>query len=185
MRYLMGTIDYGIVFTPGTGDWKLHGAADSDLGGDMLTAKSTLGVTTQLGGDGGYGNISCRSHLEKKNASSTLQAETYAHLNLCKEIEWARNILLELDYPQLAPTIALCDNHGVITQITKQVNHSVAKHFRLAQGYIRCMTDDKIVLPTDVDSEDNQADILTKPLTRIPFEKHRLSIMGPQGRPSG
>jgi hypothetical protein len=185
MRYLMGTINHGIVFTPGAGDWKLHGAADSDLGGDLLTAKSTLGVTTQLGGDGGYGNISCRSHLEKKNASSTLQAETYAHLNLCKEIEWARDILLELGYPQRAPTIALCDNHGVITQSTKQVNHTVAKHFRLAQGYIRCVTDDKIVLPTDVDSEDNQADILTKPLTRIPFEKHRLSIMGPQERPSG
>jgi hypothetical protein len=185
LRYLMGTLEHGIVFAPGSGEWRLEGSSDSDLAGDLGSAKSTSGVTTQLSCPGGYGNISCRSHLEKKNSTSTLQAETYAFLDLTKEITWDRDILGELGFEQKDETAAKCDNDGVLTQSTKMVNHSVAKHFRIAQGFIRDMAKQKVIDPTRVDSVDNQADILTKPLGRLLFEKHRLAIMGPQQPPSG
>ena len=185
LRYLMGTTDYGIVFSPGTGKWRLEGSSDSDLAGDLSTAKSTSGVTTQLSAPGGYGNISCRSHLEKKNSTSTLQAETYAFSDLAREITWDRDILEELKFEQKDATTAKCDNDGVLIQSTKMVNHGVAKHFRIAQGFIRDMTKQKVIAPTRVASVDNQSDILTKPLGRLLFEKHRLSIMGPQQPPSG
>ena len=181
MRYLVGTTTYGIVFAPGDGVWRLHGSADADLGGDLSTAKSTSGSVTQLGE---YGNISCRSHLKKKNSTSTLQAETYSYVDLCKEIAWDRDWMHELGFPQEGATEARCDNSGVIIQSTKQVNHGVAKHFRLSQGYVRYMCGEDVVDPTDVDSEDNESDMLTKPLPKPSFVKHRLTIMGPQERPS-
>ena len=181
MRYLMGTISFGIVFYPGEGEWRLHGSADADLGGDLSTAKSTSGTTTQIGE---FGNISCRSHLEKKNSTSTLQAETYSFMDLCKEIVWDRDLMREIGFPQEDPTVARCDNDGVLSQSTKQVNHGVAKHFRLGQGFIRWAAGEKIISPTAVDTLENQSDMLTKPLTTTLFERHRLAIMGPQDRPS-
>ena len=185
MRYLMGTIGYGIVFSPGDGEWRLEGSSDSDLAGDLGTAKSTSGVTTQLSAPGGYGNISCRSHLEKKNSTSTLQSETYAFLDLTKEIMWDRDILAEIGFEQTTATVAkYCDNDGVIGQTTKMLNHGIAKHFRISQGYIKDKTKLKIINPTPVDGMYNQADILTKPLAKMLFERHRLGIMGPQEPPS-
>ena len=91
----------------------------------------------------------------------------------------------ELKFEQKDATTAKCDNDGVLIQSTKMVNHGVAKHFRIAQGFIRDMTKQKVIAPTRVASVDNQSDILTKPLGRLLFEKHRLSIMGPQQPPSG
>ena len=181
MRYLMGTINYGIVYFPGTGKWELEAAGDADLGGDLNSARSTSGGTTQIGQ---FGNISCRSHLEKKNSTSTLQAETYAFVDVCKEVVWDRDLMSELGFPQTSPTTARCDNRGVVLQSKNQVNHGVAKHFRLSQGYVRYVTDEKLVNPTDVASEDNQSDMLTKPLTKALFDKHRMAIMGPQEPPS-
>ena len=40
MRYLKGTLDYGLRYTP-SGEIKLHGYADSDWGGSAKDIKST------------------------------------------------------------------------------------------------------------------------------------------------
>ena len=109
----------------------------------------------------------------------------YAFSDLAKEVAWDRDILGELNFEQEDGTLSKCDNDGVLIQSTKMVNHSVAKHFRIAQGFIRDMTKQKLIAPTRVASVDNQSDILTKPLRKLLFEKHRLSIMGPQQSPSG
>ena len=76
------------------------------------------------------------------------------------------------------------DNDGVLKQETKSVNHSIAKHYRIAQGFIRMVTLGKVVEVLRVDSELNQSDTLPKPLAKLLFERHRTTIMGPQSPPS-
>ena len=180
LKYLAHTSDFGIVYAPGEKDWELSGAADSDLAGDLRSARSTAGTTTQLGE---YGNISCSSKLDKKISTSTGQGETYAFQELCKEIIWDRHLLRELGYGQSKPTPSRTDNDGVLIQSTKPVNHAAAKHYRIAQAFIRMLTAGKEVKVLRVPTDFNQSDTLTKPLAKVLFQRHRLAIMGPQQPP--
>ena len=180
-RYLAGTASHGIVFSPGTGKWELSAAADSDLAGDLNSARSTSGTLAQLGQ---FGNISSTSRLDRKVSTSTGQAETYAFQELCKEVVWIRLLLYELGYGQTRPTPCYTDNDGVLIQATKAVNHAMAKHYRIAQAFIRMLTSDREVEVRRVNSQDNPADTFTKPLPRAAFETHRLAIMGPQTEPA-
>ena len=180
LKYLNGTRGHGLVFSPGTLEWKLSGASDADLAGDLMTARSTSGRYTKIGE---FGAVSADSKLERKVSTSTGQSETYAFQSLAKEVIWQRLILSELGYPQLAPTPIYTDNDGVVTQSTKAVNHAAAKHYRIAQAFIRQLDHDKIIKAMPIDTSDNGADLFTKALAAKPFIKHRHEIMDPQGCP--
>ena len=177
LRYLAGTFGMGVVFQPGSGDWKLHGASDGDLAGDLSSGRSTLGWDVRMGA---CGNISSSCFLEKKVCTSTGQAETYAFMSLCKELVWLRHLLQELGYTQKDASVGLCDNDGVINQSTKTINHTTAKHYRIAQAFIRQLCRDDVITAVAVDTHNNSADLFTKALAFQAFARHRLSIMGPQ-----
>ena len=134
LRYLRGTINYGIVFCPGSSKWELSGAGDADLAGDLLTSRSTSGGYCKLGE---YGAVSVVCSLERKISTSTGQAETYALVSLVKEVIWVRHLLRELGFGQDSPTVLRTDNAGVFNQSTKAINHTMAKHYRISQAYIR------------------------------------------------
>jgi len=180
LRYLNGTRDFGIVFFPGDGDWTLSGASDADLAGDLATACSTSGRYAKMGD---YGTVVAASKLERKISTSTGQSETYSFQSLAKEIIWDRLFLSELGYHQKYPTNIHTDNDGVVIQSTKAVNHATAKHYRIAQAFIRQLDRDRIIKALPIDTADNASDIFTKALPVKPFLKHRHTIMGPQTRP--
>jgi hypothetical protein len=96
LRYLKKTVSYGIVFMPGSGKWELSAWSDSDLAGDLNTARSTLGHVGVLGQ---FGAVLSACGLERKICTSTGQAETYACLSLIKAIIWLRGLLRELGFP--------------------------------------------------------------------------------------
>jgi len=118
------------------------GASDADLAGDLNTSRSTLSVHTQLGE---YGCIHNGASLERKICTSTGQAETYAFASLAKEVLWDRLMMQELGFPQVGPTEVRTDNDGVIIQSTKAVNHATAKHYRIAQDFIRQLCTDDVI----------------------------------------
>ena len=89
-------------------------------------------------------------------------------------------MLHELGFPQPKPTQILTDNQGVLIQSEKSVNHSVAKHYRIAQAFIRQLVASGVVKGCDVRSGENCSDFGTKPLLTEPFVRHRYTIMGPQ-----
>ena len=177
LRYLNGTRNYGLVFFPGKTDWVLTGCSDADLAGDVKSARSTLSYNTRLGE---YGCISSNSFLERKICTSTGQAEAYAYARACREMIWERGMLGDVGFPQLRPSEMQTDNQGVLIQSGKCVNHSVAKHYRIAQAFIRQLVAGGIIKATYVESGKNSADIGTKPLLAEAFVRHRLAIMGPQ-----
>ena len=177
LRYLKSIVHYGLVFQAGDEDWVLSGASDSDLAGCLNSSKSTSGCFSKLGKSGA---VMCSSSLEKKISTSTGQAETYAMQSLVKEVVWERHLLRELRFPQSNPTSLATDNAGVLKQSTKAVNHSTAKHYRIAQAYIRSMVNNKTIEVERVSTEDNAADLFTKALHAPTFLRHRATIMGPQ-----
>jgi hypothetical protein len=180
LRFLKQTANYGIVFAPGNGEWTLSGASDSDLAGDLLTARSTLGYYAKLGE---FGTILSGCGLDRKISTSTGQAETYAMQSLIKDVVWLRTLLTELSYPMPGPTPLFTDNDGVLKQSTKAVNHTSAKHYRIAQAYIRQNVLDLVVKVLGINTKDNGSDIYTKALHAPSFLIHQRTIMGPQSPP--
>ena len=180
MNYLAGTVSFGIVFAPGSGDWEVEGTSDADLAGDLSTSRSTSGHFTKIGE---FGTIHSSSKLERKISNSTGMSETYAHVGLGTELIWDRHIFRELGFPMKRASKALTDNDGVCIQSTKAINHTGAKHYRIAQHMIRQLNDDQIMKTEYVNTKDNGADFLTKPLPVGPFVQHRLATMGPQECP--
>jgi hypothetical protein len=175
LRYLKGTMNHGIVFQAGgPQDGVLSGEADADLSGDLRTARSTSGYYIKYGP---YGTIACSSSLERKISTSTGQAETYAMASLAKEVVWCRLLALELKHPMPGPTEVKTDNAKY------QVNHSTAKHYRIAQAYIRALVADGTLTVGQVGSLFNGSDVFTKNVVRLLMVRHCLTTMGPQECP--
>jgi len=178
LRYLRGTINYGVVFQAGfPNDGVLFAEADADLAGDLATSRSTSGGYAKLGE---YGTVSCYSSLERKISTSTGQAETYALASMVKEVVWIRHLLHDIRQAQGKPTRTRTDNQGVKLQATKAVNHATAKHYRISQAYIRSKGDDGTIVVEKVSSQMNHSDFFTKALCTELFERHRDAVMGPQ-----
>jgi hypothetical protein len=182
LRYLKGTRFHGIVFSPGArSQWELSGSCDADLAGDKESSRSTTGHFEKLGE---FGAVSFKCQLERKVASSTQQAETYALASMVKNTVWLRQLTHELGFSPMGPTRQYTDNRGVYLQSSKQVNHASAKHFRISQAYIRNHHDDGVIVVDKVPTGDNGSDIFTKgSIPRAAFVKCCLAIMGPQDNP--
>ena len=108
------------------------------------------------------------------------QAETYAVQGLIKDVIWLRRIFNELGYPMGEPTVIQVDNAGVCLQSTKSVNHTAAKHYRIAQAHVRQSCEALLVSLEKCASEANVADIFTKALHAPSFLRHQAVVMGPQ-----
>ena len=180
LRFLRKTMHYGLVFSPGDGEWIVSGASDSDLGGDLKTARSTLGHYLRLGE---FGSIVTHSGLDRKISTATGQAETYAMQGAVKDTVWVRGFMRELGVPIDKPTPLRTDNDGVLKQSTKAINHTVAKHYRIAKAYIRQHVQDETVEVLGEDTDNNETDMFTKALHAPKFVKFSLPIMGPQSPP--
>ena len=77
----------------------------------------------------------------------------------------------------LNQSVMLCtNNQGSISNATNPVASSKMKHVAIQYFKIREYVDNKHISIVYIATEDNQADILTKPLGRVKFEKFRKSL---------
>ena len=58
------------------------------------------------------------------------------------------------------------------------MSHAKSKHIHRRELKIRELVADGTIKPKYVKSEDNTADIFTKPLGRVAFQKHRATLLG-------
>ena len=85
-------------------------------------------------------------------------------------------ILVRLFSSHLDPIVIYCDNHSCIKLSVNLVFHDRSKHIQIWYHYIKDCVQRKIMLLSYIPTEDQDADILTKVLTRRKFEYHRGSI---------
>jgi hypothetical protein len=168
-RYLIGTKNYSLVFkAKGNG---LEAFTDSDWGANPLTRRSVTGYFFQLTG----GPFTWRSRAQTTVAHSSTEAEYMAMSDCSRQVSWARNIFYELGY-QLGPFPVYADNQGSIFVGSNPVQEIRMKHIDIKYHYVReCMAKKKIDLFW-VPSDDNTADLFTKNLGRIKFEKFRARL---------
>jgi len=98
-----------------------------------------------------------------------------ASLVACKAI-WMRKILVGLFGSHLDPTVIYCDNQSCIKLSVNPVFHDRSKNIDIRYHHIRYCVQQKIMLLSYIPTEDKDADILMKALTRSKFEYHKGRI---------
>ena len=97
-----------------------------------------------------------------------MESEFIALAAAGKEVEWLRNLLLDIElWPQPMPAVLLhCDSQATMSRAFNKIYNGKSRHIALRHEYIRQLISDGIVTVVYVKSKDNLADPLTKGLSR-------------------
>ena len=169
-HYLVGTQKYQLTYDGETGQG-LMACADSDWASDPTQRRSQTGFYLKLAN----GLISWTSRAQKTVALSSTEAEYMAISDCSRQVVWIHTLLRELGY-QLAPVPICGDNQGAIFIASNPVTEKRSKHIDIRFHYIREVIKNKLIELYFIDGENNPADMLTKNLGRVKFQKFRAMI---------
>jgi hypothetical protein len=163
LRYLSGTPKYGLWYSKGN-DCSLVGFSDSDFAGCKSDRKSTSG-TCHL-----FSNslVSWHSKKQVSVALSTAEAEYVAAGSCCAQILWIKQHLLDFNL-KLERIPIFCDNTSAINLTKNPVLHSRTKHIEIRHHFLRDHVEKGDIVFEHVNTENQLADIFTKPLATEPF----------------
>ena len=149
----------------------LPGFTDANFAMDLIARKSTTGILFQLLS----GPISWGSKRQRATALSTTDAEIYAASERSREAIWLKTILgeLKIDVGQIP---IYCDSRCAISIIENPENHQRVKHIHTKYFFIREQQEQRILILRNVPTENQLADMFTKPLGKKDFEKFRNLI---------
>ncbi len=168
LRYLKGTLNLGIVFKKEM-SIDCIGYSDADWAGDNGDRKSTSGYLFLIAG----GPVSWRSKKQDTVALSTAEAEYVALSIVSQECVWLRRLNSELKNEPQGPTTILEDNQSCIAMAKNPQFHGRTKHVNIKQHYIREQVHSKTVELKYCPTQDMVADMLTKGLPPVTFNKLR------------
>lgn len=177
LRYLRGTKDLSLTYAAsGTNSDQLLGYCDADYAQDPDTRRSTTGLCFLMNG----GAISWSSKRQSTVSTSTAEAEYTALFSGAQEACFLSQLLAELGLPAKAVTIH-CDNQPAIHIAGNPVTSSHSKHFNVRLHYTREQVQAGTIEVKYIDTGNMTADMMTKSLDRIKFEKHRATALGHTG----
>jgi hypothetical protein len=113
--------------------------------------------------------ISWRSRKQKSIALSTAEAEYIATCEACTEAVWLRKLISGLFDQVPYSTIIYCDNQSCIRLSEHPVFHEQSKHIEIKYYFIRDEVQEGEVKLQYISTDEQTADILTKPLSRLKF----------------
>ena len=126
MRYLKGTIDFGLYYD-GNHDYRLYGFTDASWAGSVSDRRSTSGGCYCLGS----AMISWFSRKQSSVALSIAEAEYIAACSASCEAIWLRKLMSGLLNLELYTTVILCDNQSCIKMKEKPMFHDKSKHIEI------------------------------------------------------
>jgi hypothetical protein len=116
------------------------------------------------------------SWLSRKQTSvplSTLEAEYITASVASHEAVWLQKLLAGIFDLELDPTLILCDNQSCVKPTKNLVFHDRYKHIEIKYHYIWDMVERRVVELQYMSTDEQIADILTKPLSRVKYEYFR------------
>lgn len=171
LRYVKGTINYGIFYRRG-GSENLVSYTDSDYAGDLDDRKSTSGYIFLLSS----GAVSWSSKKQPIVALSTTEAEFVVAAYCTSQLVWMRRILEKLGHSQDGSTTMFCDNTSTIKLLKNPVMHGRCKHIDVRFHYLRDLAKEEVVELIHCGSREQVADIMTKPLKLDAFLRLRNAM---------
>jgi hypothetical protein len=113
------------------------------------------------------------SRKQTSVALSTTEAEYIAACSTSSEVVWLRKLLAGLFDLELEVTCIFCDNQSCIKLSENPVFHDKSKHVEIKYHYIRDLVQKGVVKLQYIGTDEQIADVLTKPLSKVKFEYFR------------
>ena len=170
-RYLKGC-DSVCLWYPKFNSFNVIGYSDADCAGFLVDRKSTSGMAQFLGPC----LVLWGSRKQNCIALSTTEAEYIAAASACA----SQLLLLKQQLGDFKIDLGAleikCDNTSAINVSKNPVHHSRTKHIDVRHHFLRDHVEKGNIMLTPVRTEEQIADIFTKPLGRIPFVNLRLLL---------
>jgi hypothetical protein len=170
MRYLQGTLDYGILYDASSNEG-LIGYSDADYGGDIADRKSTTGTTFTILG----GAVTWSSSKQPTVATATLISEYIALAHTVKEALWIKQLLEEIGI-NVGPIKIKVDSQGALDLARNARFSQKTKHIDIKYHFIRDHIQTGDVILEYLRTDDMTADILTKALPKASFNHLRAKL---------
>ena len=170
LRYLAHTPTLGLWYPKGS-EFDLVGFSGADYAGDKVDRKSTSGTCHFLGR-----SLVCWSSKKQNCVSlSTAESEYIAAGSCCAQLLWMKQTLK--DYGIHLKQVSLyCDNESAIKIANNPVQHSKTKHIEIRHHFLRDHVVKEDIDIIHVNTEEQLADIFTKPLDEKRFCKLRCEL---------
>ena len=141
------------------------------------------------------GPVGWKSRKEKAQAWSSSEAEYVAAAEASREVIWCRRVfgflgydesdlaihnygdLTEAEYAGASPSVIFDDSTACIGMSKNPINHNRNKHIALKYHFVRDKVRSGEIKLVYVPTEENVADILTKCLPRIKFQRFRDRVV--------
>ena len=169
-RYLSGTKNLGLWYPKGT-HIDLFSYTDADWAGCTIDRKSTSGTCHFLG----FALVSWFSKKQNSVALSTAEAEYISAASCCAQVLWMKQTLLDLGLSYDHVPI-MCDNTSAINLSKNPVLHSRTKHIEIRHHFLRDHVQKGDITLEFISTNNQIADILTKPLALERFASLRRGL---------
>lgn len=170
LRYVKGTLGFGLSFTPGPAS--LIGYSDADWARCIDTRRSMYGYAIFLGPN----LVSWSAKKQPTVARSSCESEYRAMANTASEIVWVSTLLQELKFKLPKPPLLLTDSRSALFLTQNPISHKRAKHIAIDYHFARELVERGHLVTRFVPSSLQLADIFTKSLGRPLFQMFRSKL---------
>jgi hypothetical protein len=189
VRYLKGTMDQGIIYTPQS-NFSLDCYVDADFAGlwksentqDAICVKSRTGYVLTLAGC----PLMWVSKLQTEIALSTMEAEYVALSQSMRDLLPMRNLLSEIAEVLLISGLTTPITHSTVFEDNANALQLAivprmtprSKHIAIKYHFFRSHVKQGSIQVVKIDTRIQKADILTKGLSKITFQLIRGLLLG-------
>ena len=171
-RYLRGKEQLAITYRR-TNDKELTVYCDADFAGDTETHRSTTGSVFLMAG----GPIQWKSQRQALVSLSSTEAEFISLCSTVKETIWIRKLGTELKILKDKPTMIYCDNQSAIRISSNEKCMHRTRHMGVQAAYPREQVEEGNINIQHVKTDEQLADMLTKPTTIQKFKRNTFKLM--------
>ncbi|KAK2454958.1 hypothetical protein QL285_002459 [Trifolium repens] len=174
LRYINGTIHYGVLFPYSSKreNLELVGFSDADWCGDKVERKSTSGYLFKFQG----APVSWCYKKQPVIALSSCETEYVAGSLASCQANWLQSLLSEMGIVEDITVVLKLDNKSAINLAKNPISHGKSKHIETRFHFLRDQVSKGKLKLEFCSSEDQQADIFTKAVKRDQFLKLRRKI---------
>ena len=166
LRYLKGTASYGLTYNKSPNI--VYGFCDGDWG-NLPDRRSISGYCFKL--ESNSSPVSWRSRKQPTVALSSCEAEFVSLAFAVQEAMFLRQLIVDMTGCNFHTVNLLVDNQGAIAISKNPVQHQRSKHISIKYHFVRTEIKNNVVSLTYIESDNNIADLFTKPVSRAKLLK--------------
>jgi hypothetical protein len=181
MKHCVNTLTLGWMMSPDrkwsgepTHNFVITGLSDSDYAKDPKTRRSVSGRVVKLEGS----VINCKSKMMPTVALSVTEAELFAATACVQDMLYAKRIIESLGLKVKLPMILEVDNKGAKDLVNNWSVGGRTRHVEVKQYFLRDLKEEGLIVVKWVPTSEMTADIFTKNLGGLLYEKHSRDIVG-------